>query len=290
MSPEQAEGREVGPPSDIFGLGAVLAFAATGAGPFGGGSTPALVYRVVHSPASLDHVPAEVRPLIERCLAKDPGQRPAARDLLAEAAAVQPGPGWLPEPATRTSLQLPARAGLPETVTSLALAPAQAAARPRREKRPRRVLSRPLAIASMVAGLLAATAGGGMALTASAHLSTPHAGRTAHAHGTRHDIRHPVTPTPTVSQRPSRHRPRRPETTAPTATPTPTATATPTHRDADRDRDADHHPDGGDHDTGSCRNPDGGDHDTDSRGNPDGGGPARRGRDHGPVARLRFSA
>ena len=35
MSPEQAEGREVGPPSDIFSLGAVLAFAATGQGPFG---------------------------------------------------------------------------------------------------------------------------------------------------------------------------------------------------------------------------------------------------------------
>ena len=118
MSPEQAEGREVGPPSDIFSLGAVLAYAATGAGPFGGGSTPALVYRVVHSPASLDHVPAEVRPLIERCLAKDTGQRPAARDLLAEAAAVQPGAGWLPEPVTRTFVQLP-RAGLrPETVTS----------------------------------------------------------------------------------------------------------------------------------------------------------------------------
>src|SRR5580692_4499676 len=49
MSPEQAEGREVGPPSDIFSLGAVLAFAATGQGPFGTGSTPALVYRVVHS-------------------------------------------------------------------------------------------------------------------------------------------------------------------------------------------------------------------------------------------------
>ncbi len=91
MSPEQAEGREVGPASDIFSLGAVLAFAATGAGPFGGGSTPALVYRVVHSPASLDHVPPEVRPLIERCLAKDPVRRPAARELLAEAGAGRPG-------------------------------------------------------------------------------------------------------------------------------------------------------------------------------------------------------
>lgn len=118
MSPEQAEDREVGPPSDIFSLGAVLAYAATGAGPFGGGSTPALVYRVVHTQASVDDVPAEVRPLIERCLAKDPGRRPAARDLLAEAAAVLPGAGWLPEPVTRTFLQLPAQAGLPETVTS----------------------------------------------------------------------------------------------------------------------------------------------------------------------------
>jgi serine/threonine protein kinase len=45
MSPEQAEGRETGPPSDVFSLGAVLAFAATGAGPFGTGSTAALVYR-----------------------------------------------------------------------------------------------------------------------------------------------------------------------------------------------------------------------------------------------------
>lgn len=43
MSPEQAEGREVGPPSDVFSLGAVLAFAAAGEGPFGNGSTAALV-------------------------------------------------------------------------------------------------------------------------------------------------------------------------------------------------------------------------------------------------------
>ena len=82
MSPEQAEGREVGPSSDIFSLGAVLAFAATGQGPFGTGSTPALVYRVVHSPPNLDHL-ADVRPLVERCLDKDPGRRPTARDLLA---------------------------------------------------------------------------------------------------------------------------------------------------------------------------------------------------------------
>src|ERR1700733_11429371 len=49
MSPEQAEGRPVGPPSDVFSLGAVLTFAATGEGPFGEGSTVALLYRVVTS-------------------------------------------------------------------------------------------------------------------------------------------------------------------------------------------------------------------------------------------------
>ena len=66
----------VGPPSDIFSLGAVLAFAATGEGPFGTGTTAALLYRVVHGTPGPDRVPAEVRPLIERCLAKNPGQRP----------------------------------------------------------------------------------------------------------------------------------------------------------------------------------------------------------------------
>ena len=58
MSPEQAEGRETGPSSDIFSLGAVLTFAATGRGPFGGGSTPVQVYRVVHDAPELDLVQA----------------------------------------------------------------------------------------------------------------------------------------------------------------------------------------------------------------------------------------
>ena len=84
MSPEQAMGYEVGQPSDIFSLGAVLAFAATGEGPFGAGTTAALLYRVVHGSPGLDQVPTEVRPLIERCLAKDPSQRPTAAGLLAD--------------------------------------------------------------------------------------------------------------------------------------------------------------------------------------------------------------
>lgn len=97
LSPEQAVGNEVAPSTDIFSLGAVLAFAASGNGPFGAGSLPALVYRVVHEPPTLEGVPAELRPLIERCLAKEPGDRPTANDLLVELADVQPGAQWLPE-------------------------------------------------------------------------------------------------------------------------------------------------------------------------------------------------
>jgi len=96
MSPEQAEGGEVGPASDVFSLGAVLTFAATGEGPFGTGSTAALAYRVVHGPANLDRVPAQVRPLVERCLAKDPGQRPDPRELLAQLGHTGFAAGWLP--------------------------------------------------------------------------------------------------------------------------------------------------------------------------------------------------
>ena len=75
----------------------MLAYAATGQGPFGTGTTAALLYRVVHGAPTLDQVPPEVRPLIERCLAKDPRERPTAAGLLAEVGALQPGGNWLPD-------------------------------------------------------------------------------------------------------------------------------------------------------------------------------------------------
>jgi hypothetical protein len=91
MSPEQAEGLEVGPAADIFSLGGVLAYAASGKPPFGSGSPSALLYRVVYSSASLGHVPSELRPLIEQCLAKDPAGRPGIASLLAALGAAKPG-------------------------------------------------------------------------------------------------------------------------------------------------------------------------------------------------------
>jgi len=99
LSPEQAQGEKVGPASDVFSLGAVLAFAATGTGPFGTGATPALIYRVVHGMPDVTRLPWELRPLVERCLAKDPRQRPSTRDILAMLSSAGVAPGWLPTPA-----------------------------------------------------------------------------------------------------------------------------------------------------------------------------------------------
>ncbi|WP_320783158.1 protein kinase domain-containing protein [Streptomyces sp. CRN 30] len=84
MSPEQVNGDEVTVASDVFCLGAVLAFAATGRNPFGGGPTPALLYRVVHSAPDVTAVgdPA-LRALVADCLAKDPAARPTPRAILA---------------------------------------------------------------------------------------------------------------------------------------------------------------------------------------------------------------
>ena len=84
MSPEQARGLRVGPASDVFSLGAVLTFAATGQGPFGSGSSATLLYRVVFTPPDTSGLATELRPLVERCLAKDPEQRPTTHQLLAE--------------------------------------------------------------------------------------------------------------------------------------------------------------------------------------------------------------
>ncbi|MFJ5776277.1 bifunctional serine/threonine-protein kinase/ABC transporter substrate-binding protein [Streptomyces sp. NPDC093094] len=148
LSPEQAEGRGgdgIGPASDVFSLGCVLAFAATGRAPFGSGALDALLYRAVHDPADLEGVPAGLLDVLGRCLEKDPDRRPDAgeltRELTADAArddeASDAAPRdeepseWLPEPVSRLIAERSAAAlALPDIEHTLAPSEAPAAADP----------------------------------------------------------------------------------------------------------------------------------------------------------------
>ncbi|WP_149826034.1 serine/threonine-protein kinase [Streptomyces tailanensis] len=102
MSPEQILGKGITGAADIFSLGAVLAYAATGRSPFPGDSSAALLYKVVHEEPQLEGVEGELRELAERCLAKEPAARPSpdevARTLAPEGAARLVAAGWLPGP------------------------------------------------------------------------------------------------------------------------------------------------------------------------------------------------
>ncbi|AUY50196.1 serine/threonine-protein kinase [Streptomyces sp. CB01881] len=82
MSPEQANGLPAGAPSDVFSLGAVLAFAATGVHPFGEGvSVAVLLYRVLHEEPDLSGLAEPLRSVVLASLAKDPAARPTPRQL-----------------------------------------------------------------------------------------------------------------------------------------------------------------------------------------------------------------
>ncbi|MEU9253631.1 serine/threonine-protein kinase [Streptomyces sp. NPDC048270] len=99
MSPEQILGKGVTGASDVFSLGAVLAFAATGRPPFTGDNSATLLYKVVHEPPELGAVPAgPLRELIEACLAKTAADRPAPQAVAAALDGALLSPGWLPAP------------------------------------------------------------------------------------------------------------------------------------------------------------------------------------------------
>ncbi|MFJ4541064.1 serine/threonine-protein kinase [Streptomyces tibetensis] len=114
MSPEQILGKGVTGAADVFSLGAVLVYAATGEPPFPGDSSAALLYKVVHEEPELGPLDGELRRLTAACLAKDPDTRPApaelARRLAPEGAARLVTGGWLPgalvEQVSRSAVQL----------------------------------------------------------------------------------------------------------------------------------------------------------------------------------------
>jgi serine/threonine protein kinase len=82
MSPEQAEGQEAGPPSDVFSLACVVAFAATGKQPFGSGSAASVLYRVVAGQPDVDGIAPYLRQVLEACLRKNPAERPQLATLM----------------------------------------------------------------------------------------------------------------------------------------------------------------------------------------------------------------
>lgn len=88
LTPEQVLGQPVGPETDIFALGGVLAYAATGMPPFGSDEPLSVLFRIVNEEPALDAVPDAVRGLIKACLSKLPAQRPTLQTLTARAIGV----------------------------------------------------------------------------------------------------------------------------------------------------------------------------------------------------------
>ncbi|MYW31707.1 serine/threonine-protein kinase, partial [Streptomyces sp. SID2119] len=109
LSPEQAQGRRIGPPSDIFSLGCVLVYAATGGRPFGSGPVEAMLFRTVHDPADLGALPPGLRPVVEGCLSKEPEGRPTSGDIRRAFAEDASGGSWLPGPVTHLIAERSAR-------------------------------------------------------------------------------------------------------------------------------------------------------------------------------------
>ena len=88
MSPEQLRGQPAGPASDVFALGCVLGFAATGRPPFGADQAATVMFRILTEPPDLAGLAnGELREMIAACLAKAPGDRPPVRAALSA-----PGP------------------------------------------------------------------------------------------------------------------------------------------------------------------------------------------------------
>lgn len=105
-APELAAGRQTRPAGDVFALGCVLAYAATGVTPFGEGPDAQVLYRIVHEapdPRALACRDETLRALIEACLNKDPDARPTPQAVI-EACRGTPAHGedgggsWLPPP------------------------------------------------------------------------------------------------------------------------------------------------------------------------------------------------
>ncbi|MDQ0698384.1 serine/threonine-protein kinase [Streptomyces sp. W4I9-2] len=121
MSPEQAAVGTVTPATDVFALGQIAAYAAIGAPAYGDGPSHAVLYRIVHEDPDLSRLPDALRPLVTRCLSRDPADRPTLTDIIRMCHEISPEPlrqgeDWLPRAVAGTITerhQLPAPAPTP---------------------------------------------------------------------------------------------------------------------------------------------------------------------------------
>ncbi|MFE7390744.1 serine/threonine protein kinase [Streptomyces sp. NPDC057582] len=134
MAPEQAAGRRVTSATDIFALGQVAAYAATGTPAFGEGTSHGVLYRIVHEEPDLTAVPERLTELVTRCLAKEPEARPSITEVIglcqsANAETVLRRPeDWLPgavaaDITVRTAAPVPVQTPPPASLPSAAYSP-----------------------------------------------------------------------------------------------------------------------------------------------------------------------
>ncbi|SEC84698.1 serine/threonine-protein kinase [Streptomyces melanosporofaciens] len=82
MAPEYIRGQNVTEAGDVFALGVVAHFAATGRLAFGGGTDHGVVYRILEQTPDLDGCPEPLRAIAARCLEKDPERRPTPAEVI----------------------------------------------------------------------------------------------------------------------------------------------------------------------------------------------------------------
>jgi hypothetical protein len=154
MSPEQVAGRPAGPAGDIFSFGSTLAYACTGAEPFGDGPWHVKMFRVESAAPRLEGIAdQDLRALIADCLDRAPDRRPDAAALARRLAAMGPdgrtdGASWLPSPVAAAITERGREAESPPAPLP----------RPRpRPRSPRRRVLLPIASAAVLAsGVVAA--------------------------------------------------------------------------------------------------------------------------------------
>ena len=197
MAPEQARGLSAKPATDVFALGSLGVYAATGRSAFGEGTDSSVLYRVVHQDPDLSGCPEQILSVLRRCLEKDPDNRPTPAEVIelcraaSQSTRLQVGEGWLPptlvdEVTRRVNEQPPS--------------PPKDPAIARRRKR--------RALISAITVLVLAAAGGGLALGLSNKDKDDDKGKVANPDATRSQTSAPEStggsaPTPPTTTAPT---------------------------------------------------------------------------------------